>query len=128
MNPHDNFDTLDQRFGGIARLYGRTALRRLRNARVCIIGICCVGSWAVAALARSGLGALTLVSLDDICVSNVNRQLHAMDGEFGRLKIEVMAARVQAINPECRVQTLQTFFNDSSKDQVLAGPFDYLFD
>src|SRR5581483_7038297 len=93
----------DVRFGGIERLYSPAALDRLRAARVCIVGIGGVGSWAVEALARSGVGRLTLVDLDDVCVSNVNRQLHALDGEIGRPKVEVMAARVRAINPSCAV-------------------------
>ena len=122
MNDHET------RFGGIGRLYGRAGLERLRRARVCVVGIGGVGSWAVEALARSGVGAITMVDLDDICVSNVNRQLHAMDGEFGRLKVEVMAGRIRAINPDCRVHALHAFFNESTKEQILAGPFDFLID
>ena len=83
-------DYLD-RFGGIARLYGSEGLERLRNAHVCIIGIGGVGSWAAEAIARSGIGAITLIDMDDLCVTNINRQLPAMDGNTGKLKIEAMA-------------------------------------
>jgi tRNA threonylcarbamoyladenosine dehydratase len=75
-----------QRFGGVARLYGDAALERFLRSRVAVIGVGGVGSWAVEALARSGIGHLTLVDLDEICISNVNRQLHAMDGQIGRQK------------------------------------------
>ncbi len=79
-------DSLQHRFGGIARLYGQAALERFLGARVAVIGVGGVGSWAVEALARSGIGHLTLVDLDEICLTNVNRQLHAMDGQIGRQK------------------------------------------
>src|SRR5580704_103682 len=100
----------DERFGGIARLFAAEGLARLRQAHVCVVGIGGVGSWAVEALARSGVGELTLVDLDDVCVSNVNRQLHALDGEIGRAKVEVMARRVRAINPECATTCVSAFF------------------
>src|SRR6516225_11815384 len=103
-------DPYQRRFGGLSRLIGSTGLARLRKAHVCVVGLGGVGSWAVEALARSGVGELTLIDLDDICVSNVNRQLHALDGELGKPKVEVMAQRVRAINPECRVHALQAFF------------------
>jgi tRNA A37 threonylcarbamoyladenosine dehydratase len=77
----------DERFGGMARLFSAEGLARLRRAHVCVTGIGGVGSWAVEALARSGIGRLTLVDLDDVCVSNVNRQLHALDGEIGKPKV-----------------------------------------
>ncbi|HEV7867961.1 MAG TPA: ThiF family adenylyltransferase, partial [Chthoniobacteraceae bacterium] len=76
-----------QRFGGLARLYGADALPRLRAARVCVVGIGGVGSWAVEALARSGIGAITVIDLDDVCVTNINRQIHALDGQVGRPKV-----------------------------------------
>ena len=91
-------DSLNHRFGGIARLYGQAALDRFMTARVAVIGVGGVGSWAVESLARSGIGHLTLVDLDEICVTNVNRQLHAMDGQIGRQKTEAMAERAIAIH------------------------------
>src|SRR5262245_50909159 len=96
----------DARFSGIGRLFGVDGLRRLQRAHVCVVGIGGVGSWAVEALARSGIGALTLVDLDDICVTNVNRQLHALDGSIGHPKAEAMALRARAINPNCVIHPL----------------------
>jgi tRNA A37 threonylcarbamoyladenosine dehydratase len=87
-----------------------------------------VGSWAVEALARSGIDALTLVDLDDVCVGNVNRQLHALDGELGKPKVEVMARRVHAINPDCKVRPLHAFFLKSNAAQILATKFDFVLD
>src|SRR6516164_11503185 len=98
------------RFGGVARLYGKAALERLRAAHVCIVGVGGVGSWVVEALARSGVGSLTLIDLDDVCVTNVNRQLPALDGQIGRPKIDVLAERVRLIQPGCRVETVADFF------------------
>ncbi len=118
----------DERFGGIGRLFGADGLARLRAAHVCVIGIGGVGSWAVEALARSGVGELTLVDLDEVCVSNVNRQLHALDGEIGRAKVEVMARRARAINPGCKTHEVAAFFTEVSADEILATPFSYVFD
>ena len=98
MVPVDNYE---QRFGGIGRLYTPDGLARLRKAHICVIGIGGVGSWVVEALARSGIGELTLIDMDDICVTNINRQLPAMSGTIGKLKTEVMSERVKLINPEC---------------------------
>lgn len=103
-------------------------MTRLRQARVCVIGIGGVGSWAVEALARTGVGALTLVDLDDVCISNVNRQLHAVTGEFGKPKVEVMSARVKLINPDCAVQAEQQLFTAGTADQILAPKYDCLLD
>jgi tRNA threonylcarbamoyladenosine dehydratase len=121
-------DHYAKRFGGIGRLYGKDGLDRIRRAHVCVVGLGGVGSWAVEALARSGIGALTLVDMDDVCISNVNRQLHALDGELGRPKVEVMAQRVRAINPDCGVHALQAFFLKSNADEILQTRFDYVLD
>jgi len=117
-----------QRFGGIGRLYGAAALPRLEAAHVCVVGVGGVGSWTVEGLARSGVGALTLVDLDDVCVTNVNRQLPAVEGQIGRPKVAVLAERVLAINPACRVTTVQEFFTPASADRLLAAPFDFVVD
>jgi tRNA A37 threonylcarbamoyladenosine dehydratase len=117
-----------QRFGGIERLYGTGSLGRLARAHVCVIGLGGVGSWAVEALARSGMGALTLVDADDVCVSNVNRQLHAMSGAIGRSKAEVLAERVHAIQPACRVSPVKEFFRKENAERMLATPFDFVID
>jgi tRNA A37 threonylcarbamoyladenosine dehydratase len=121
-------DHYERRFGGIGRLYGTEGLERIRRAHVCVVGLGGVGSWAVEALARSGIGALTLVDLDDVCISNVNRQLHALDGELGKPKVEVMARRVRAINPDCVVHPLQAFFLKSNAQEILQAGFDYMLD
>ncbi len=118
----------DARFGGLRRLFGTDAQKRLRHAHVCVVGIGGVGSWAVEALARSGVGALTLVDLDDVCISNVNRQVPAVTGEFGKPKIEVMAARVKLINPDGVVHPLQSLFTATTAEQILAVRYDCLLD
>ena len=117
-----------QRFGGIARLYGARGLERLRAAHVCVIGVGGVGSWTVEALARSGIGALTLIDLDDVCITNVNRQLPALDGQIGRPKIDVLADRVRLINPACRVTCLSEFFTASSAARLLEPRYDFVID
>ncbi len=116
------------RFGGIARLYGNSGLEKLRAAHVCVVGIGGVGAWSAEALARSGVGALTLVDLDEVCASNINRQLHALTETVGRAKVEVMAERIRAINPDCRVTPEPRFFNEQSADGLLAPKFDYVLD
>jgi len=122
-----NADYLD-RFGGLGRLYGRPGLERLAAARVCVVGLGGVGSWAAEALARSGVGALTLIDLDDVCVTNVNRQLPALDGEIGRPKVVVLKDRIQRINPGCRVEALTEFFTASSAERHLAPGFSAVVD
>lgn len=118
----------DVRFGGIGRLYGREGLERLARARVCVIGLGGVGSWTVEALARSGLGALTLVDLDDVCVSNTNRQIHALEGEVGRPKAVALAERARRINPACDARAVVDFFTEETADAILDGPHDYVVD
>src|SRR5512142_2356171 len=90
---------LRERFAGVDRLYGVGSVERLAGKQVCVVGLGGVGSWAVEALARSGIGKLVLIDADEVCLSNTNRQLHALDGQFGRAKAEVLAERCRAINP-----------------------------
>jgi len=120
------------RFGGIDRLYGAGAVARLADAHVCVVGVGGVGSWAVEALARSGVGELTLIDADDVCVSNTNRQAHALDGEYGRAKVEVMAQRARAINPAIRVHALAEFLSTSNLWALLGRdglrPYDAVLD
>jgi tRNA A37 threonylcarbamoyladenosine dehydratase len=118
----------EARFGGITRLFGKDAAERLRAAHVCVVGIGGVGSWSVEALARSGIGQLTLVDLDDVCISNTNRQIHALTGAFGKPKVEVMADRARAINPDCEVHERQEFFLKSNAEELLATKFDCVLD
>ena len=121
-------DPYERRFGGIGRLYGLPGLQRLRKAHVAVVGVGGVGSWAVEALARSGVGELTLIDLDDVCISNVNRQLHALDGELGKPKVEVLERRVKAINPECKVHALHSFLLKSNVTEILQMPFQAVVD
>jgi tRNA A37 threonylcarbamoyladenosine dehydratase len=116
------------RFGALGRLYGMKGLARLRASRVAVIGLGGVGSWAVEALARSGIGALTLVDMDEVCLSNMNRQLHALDGTVGRSKAAVLAERVRAIAPECQVTTEEQFFTEATAEALLEPGYDWVVD
>jgi tRNA A37 threonylcarbamoyladenosine dehydratase len=116
------------RFGGIARLTGIEGLERLRAAHVCVIGLGGVGSWAAEALARSGIGALTLIDLDEICVSNINRQVPALTQTIGQSKIQVLAERIRGINPECSVTCIEEFFTAINADRLLANKYSYVAD
>ncbi|RMH94871.1 tRNA cyclic N6-threonylcarbamoyladenosine(37) synthase TcdA [Lysobacter pythonis] len=117
-----------ERFAGIDRLYGRGALERLAGAHICVVGIGGVGSWAVEALARSGIGRLTLIDADDLCLSNTNRQLPALDGQYGRNKVEVMAERCRAINPAIEVRAIASFLTPANMAQWLDEGFDLVLD
>jgi tRNA A37 threonylcarbamoyladenosine dehydratase len=122
--PHIDLD----RFGGLARLYGRDALEKLARAHVCVIGLGGVGSWIVEALARSALGELTLIDLDDVCITNTNRQLPALDGEFGRPKVDVLAERVLRIHPACRVTRRHAFLTDSTANDLIHPGYSFVVD
>lgn len=124
----ERIDNYQQRFGGIGRLYGQAALERLRQAHICVIGIGGVGSWAVEALARSGIGKLTLIDMDDICVTNINRQLPALTGNIGKLKTEVMQERVRLINPEAQVNIIDDFLSAENLADYLNQGYDYVID
>ena len=117
-----------ERFGGLARLYGTAALPRLASAHVCIVGVGGVGSWIVEGLARSGVGALTLIDLDDVCLTNVNRQLPALDGQIGRPKVTVLAERIHLINPGCRVEAVPEFFTEATAARLLEPGYDFIVD
>lgn len=117
----------ERRFGGIARLYGAAALARLAAAHVCVIGIGGVGSWAAEALARSAVGRITLIDLDHVAESNTNRQIHALDGEFGKAKVRAMAQRIRAINPACVVACIEEFVS-AENVAALLPPCDAVLD
>jgi len=108
-----------RRFGGVARLYGEAGLQRLAAAHVCVIGIGGVGCWAAEALARSAVGEITLIDLDHVAESNVNRQLQALEGTFGRAKVAAMAERIMAINPACQVHQREAFVEPDTLQQLL---------
>lgn len=118
----------ETRFGALGRLYGTAGLSRLRSSRVAVIGLGGVGSWAVEALARSGIGALTLVDMDEVCLSNVNRQLHALNGTVGCSKAAVLAERVVEIAPECDVRVEERFFTEATAEALLEPCYDWVVD
>lgn len=128
----DRPDTLDpawrERFAGIYRLYGAGSIARLSTARVAVVGLGGVGSWIAESLARSGVGTLRLIDADDICVSNTNRQLPALDGHYGRAKVEAMAERCRAINPSMRVEAVPAFVTASNLEEQLGGDVDLVLD
>ncbi|BDH44758.1 tRNA cyclic N6-threonylcarbamoyladenosine(37) synthase TcdA [Salmonella enterica subsp. enterica serovar Choleraesuis] len=121
-------DAWRQRFGGTARLYGQNALELFAQAHVCVVGIGGVGSWAAEALARTGIGAITLIDMDDVCVTNTNRQIHALSPNVGQSKAEVMAERITAINPECRVTVVDDFVTADNVASMLDQGFSYVID
>lgn len=130
--PHMNLsDAYLQRFGGIARLYGADALPLLHAAHTVVIGIGGVGSWTAEALARSGVGKITLIDLDDICITNTNRQIHALEQSVGEIKVTAMAERLREINPEIRVATVEDFIASDNFAELLAPqrePIDLVID
>ncbi len=117
-----------ERFAGIDRLYGRGAAMRLAECHVAVVGLGGVGSWAVEALTRSGVGKLTLIDADDICLSNTSRQLHALDGQYGRNKGTALAERVLAINPSITVEVVQEFLIAANLEALLARGYDLVID
>jgi len=118
----------ENRFGGIKRLYGNKALKKFQHSHVCVIGIGGVGSWVVEALARSGIGQITLIDMDDICVTNTNRQVHALADTIGETKIEAMAARCRLINPDIILNLIDDFIDKENCFEYLSNEFDYTFD
>ncbi|WP_281773012.1 tRNA cyclic N6-threonylcarbamoyladenosine(37) synthase TcdA [Haemophilus parahaemolyticus] len=121
-------DNYEQRFGGIGRLYTPEGLAKLRQSHVCVIGIGGVGSWAVEALARTGIGKITMIDMDDICITNINRQIHAMTGTVAQLKTEAMKERVEKINPECVVEIIDDFITPENISEYLNRGYDYVLD
>ena len=120
---------VERRFAGIARLYGQNALERFRAAHVCVIGVGGVGSWIVEALARSALGALTLIDLDNVAESNINRQVQALTATLGQAKIDALAERIAQINPYCKVTLVEQFITPDNLGQLIGtGTFDYVID
>jgi len=112
---------LDRRFGGLDRLYGVSGADRIRSAHVVVVGVGGVGSWTVEALARSGVGRLTLIDLDHVAESNINRQIHALDDTVGMAKVEAMRQRIAHINPDCVVTCIEDFVEPSNWPSLLNG-------
>ena len=111
--------TDDRRFGGVARLYGPELRERFRNATVVVAGLGGVGSWAAEALARTGIGHLVLVDFDHIAESNTNRQLHALEGQYGKAKVDAMSQRVLQINPEITLTSYDQFLEPENLDRLI---------
>ena len=112
---------LERRFGGLDRLYGVTGAARIRAAHVVVVGVGGVGSWTVEALARSGVGRLTLIDLDNVSESNINRQIHALDDTVGMAKVEAMRQRIAHINPDCAVTCIEDFVTPDNWPSILNG-------
>lgn len=124
----DNDVDFARRFGGVSRLYGRDGLARLQAAHICVIGIGGVGSWAAEALARNAVGTITLIDLDNIAESNVNRQLHAVDGAFGKAKVTAMRERIHSINPQATVYEIEDFVTLENAGEMLSRNYDGIID
>ena len=121
MNEHDLIAIdLERRFGGLARLYGVAGAARIRTAHVVVVGLGGVGSWAAEALARSGVARLTLIDLDHIAESNINRQIHALDTTLGQSKVQAMRERIAHINPACRVDCIEEFVDAENWPELVS--------
>lgn len=115
---HESAD-LERRFGGLARLYGVQGATKIRSAHVVVVGVGGVGSWTVEALARSGVGRLTLIDFDNVAESNINRQIHALDNTVGMAKVEAMRQRIAHINPACVVTCIEEFVEPDNWPDLL---------
>ena len=118
----------EERFGSLARVYGSDEMQKLHAAHVCVVGVGGVGSWAAEALARSGVGRITLIDGDDISRSNVNRQCHALESTIGKMKVRVMQQRVLDINPDCECQIFEQYLDDENLSGLLMPDADQKFD
>jgi tRNA threonylcarbamoyladenosine dehydratase len=118
----------ERRFSGVKRLFGTAGLAKFQAAHVVVVGIGGVGSWAAEALARNAIGNITLVDLDNIAESNVNRQIHALDDNFGKAKISAMRERILLINPDCKVREIEDFVTPQNASKMLDFHFDVLVD
>ncbi len=125
MNKNLDFE---RRFSGVRRLYGEAGLVKLQSAHAMVVGIGGVGSWAVEALARNAVGQITLIDLDNVAESNVNRQIHALDGNFGKAKVSAMRERLLQINPQCIVHEIEDFITPDNVATVLDRPCNVILD
>lgn len=116
------------RFAGTRRLYSESLTDYYRQAQVIVVGIGGVGSWVAEALGRTAIGQITLIDLDDICISNINRQVHAASSSIGQMKVDVMAARLRDINPYCQVTTQAAFIQAANIAELIPDAADYVVD
>lgn len=127
-SPDDDID-FERRFGGIARLYGAQGLARFQQAHICVIGVGGVGSWVVEALARSAIGSITMIDLDNVAESNINRQIQATSLTVGKAKVTALSERIATINPYCKVHEVEEFIEPENLQQLLGQHgFDYVID
>ena len=119
-----------QRFGGIERLYGKQAIEIIKNLHVCVVGLGGVGSWAVEALARTGIGKITVIDFDTISIENINRQLPALSETVGRKKFAILEQRVASINPNCDCHSIDDFLTSENIADYLSIDrcYDYVID
>jgi tRNA A37 threonylcarbamoyladenosine dehydratase len=118
----------ERRFGGVTRLYGAVGAENLRKANVCIVGIGGVGSWSAEALARMAVGRITVVDLDMVAESNTNRQIHALGDIYGKAKVEAIAERIRAINPDCEVSCVEDFVTPENVEGMLGHNYSVVID
>jgi tRNA A37 threonylcarbamoyladenosine dehydratase len=128
MTHLDEAADLQRRFGGLERLYGVDGAAAIRRAHVAVVGIGGVGSWAAEALARSGVGALTLIDLDHVAESNINRQVHALAATLGQAKVLAMRERIAQIHPGCRVHAVEEFVEPDNWPALLPAGVDAVID
>lgn len=121
-------DTYNYRFGGMLRLFGQAAADKLKGSHVAIVGIGGVGSWVAESLARSGVGYLTLIDFDEICVSNTNRQAHTLQSTVGQLKVNAMAERLKNIHPQITVHPISERFDADTAERLLKTKYNYIVD
>ena len=117
-----------ERFAGIARLYGNENAKHIQQFHICVIGIGGVGSWVAEALARSGVGKITLIDNDDIALSNINRQIHTLSSTVGQQKVQVMADRLREINPDICCEAIDDFITVKTYEDFLSRGYDYVVD
>lgn len=128
LQPAADAADLERRFGGLRRLYGDAGYRRIRAARVAIIGVGGVGSWCAEALARSGVASLTLIDLDHVAESNINRQVQAVGATIGQAKVQALRDRIADIHPGCEVIGVEAFVDEDNWPALLAQPVDVVID
>lgn len=128
QQPRENKYVLHRRFDRMGRLVGDAAMEKLFNTHVMVIGLGGVGSWAAESLARSGVGRLTVIDFDEICITNANRQLHALQGLVGKKKAQIMAERLRKINPQAQIKEHVLFYNEQNSETILSEKPDYIID
>jgi tRNA A37 threonylcarbamoyladenosine dehydratase len=126
--PVENKYVAHRRFDRMGRLVGDEKMEKLHHAHVMIIGLGGVGSWAAESIARSAVGKITVIDFDEICITNANRQLHALQGLVGKKKAEVVAERLKKINPQAQIEFLPVFYNKENSENILSRRPDYIID